>query len=153
MSERRARAARRAERAERTRRRGPILPGDREATTWTFTAGRWTVLSYLWLDGDRVLLSSVHATAKRRGYLRDLVAGIEAAGFQVAIPTPILDMPQILAHCGFVKHYEAMPSTGQWRETPGGRVRRWLLTSHGPIAEGAVIEDDDITDVWQRPGR
>ncbi len=85
---------------------GPLTPGHRIARRWTFTAKRWTALSYLWVDGDRVVLSAVEATKRGRGYLRDLIAGIEADGRRVAVPCPLAQMESILSHYGFVPHTE-----------------------------------------------
>jgi hypothetical protein len=85
---------------------GPIQPGHRMARKWTFTAKRWTPLSYLFRQGDAVYLSAVQATHDGRGYLRDLIRGIEGAGLRVKVPCPLGHMEQILQHYGFVPHLE-----------------------------------------------
>jgi hypothetical protein len=94
--------------------RGPIEPDDPEASTWTFTSDRWLgdqgpiPGSYLWRRGDRVTVCSIYAKDEGKGYFRDLVDGIEKAGFRVAVPTPLAHMEAILKHYGFVPHREVM---------------------------------------------
>ena len=119
------------------------------AKAWTFTAERWAPGSYLYLDGERVLISTVFAIDKGRGYFRDLVNCIERAGYRVAVPTPIMDMPAILARWRFVMHQEAMPRGPFARGS--GAAARWLLTSHGPILAELAGADLGTTDVWERP--
>ena len=92
---------------------GPLWPGHRMARKWTFTAKRWTSFSYLFRDGDAVVLSAVQATHEGRGYLRDLIAGIEHAGLRVKVPCPLPHMEEIfLRHYGFVPHEEIHDGTG-----------------------------------------
>lgn len=85
---------------------GPLSPGHSMARKWTFTRKRWEANSYLFVDGTRVMLSAVKATKEGHGYLRDLIAGIEASGRRVAIPCPLGHMEQILRHYGFEPHEE-----------------------------------------------
>jgi hypothetical protein len=85
---------------------GPIEPGHRMARKWTFTAKRWTPLSYLFRHGDAVYLSAVQATRPGAGYLRDLIRGIEGARLRVKVPCPLGHMQAILEHYGFVPHPE-----------------------------------------------
>ena len=98
--------------------RGPICPGDHEASVWTFTADRWEPASYLWRKGDAVTLSFVAARQHGQGYLRDLIAGIERAGFRVRVPTPLSRMEAILRHYGFRPHDE-------WWEDVRAPVEIW----------------------------
>jgi hypothetical protein len=85
---------------------GPLFPGHPMARKWTFTRKRWEAGSYLFLDGTRVLLSSVIATKEGQGYFRDLIVAIEATGRKVAIPCPLNRMQHILRHYGFEPHTE-----------------------------------------------
>lgn len=89
---------------------GPLPPGHRMARKWTFTSKRWQQGSYLFRKGDAVYLSFVNASHRGRGYLRDLIAGIEHAGLRVVVPNPLDHMRQILEHYGFVMHMEPWPS-------------------------------------------
>lgn len=98
--------ARKVERHRAQRRIGPIFPGERLAAPWTFTKDRWTRASYLWLIGDEVYLSAVQATQQGNGYLRDLIAGIEAARLRVVVPNVLGDMQRILEHYGFAMTLE-----------------------------------------------
>ena len=80
---------------------GPLAPGHRMARKWSFTAKRWEPTSFLFRVGDEVVLSSVQATREKRGYLRDLIAGIDRAGLRVTVPCPLTHMTEILTHYGF----------------------------------------------------
>lgn len=107
---------------------GPLEPGHRMARKWTFTAKRWREGSYLWRHGNEVLLSFVWATHEGRGYLRDLIAGIEAAKLRVVVPNPLGHMTAILEHYGFVMrmepHDSGMGDVDVWRKVPPNE--RWL---------------------------
>ena len=82
-----------------------VYPGDPRARAWGFTPERWEG-SYLAKEEGRVLLSLLQASSPGKGYLRDLVAGIEAEGLRVAVPTPLGRMVEILRRWGFVPHTE-----------------------------------------------
>lgn len=103
--------------------RGPIEPDDEEASKWGFTSDRWEKAiaeglpgSYLFIDHDRVYLSVVKATKEGHGYLKELIAGIEKAGYKVAVPCPLGRMEVILKHYGFVPHteYGEVGETAVW---------------------------------------
>jgi hypothetical protein len=84
-----------------------IEPGDPRGVPWTFTTERWQEGSYLWQTlNRRIVLSSLFAQASGKGFLRELIAGIERSGLRVAVPTPFAQMQQILEHYGFVPHLE-----------------------------------------------
>lgn len=74
------------------------------AAKLTFTPDRWKDASYLWLKNDRIYCSFVWARTPRRGHFRELVQAIQGEGYDVAVPTPLMDMEAILRHWG-------------WRET------------------------------------
>lgn len=95
---------------------GPMMPGHRMAKKWTFTTKRWEPISFLFRLGDEVIMSSVQATREGRGYLRELIAGIERVGLRVVVPTPLAHMTDILIHYGF---------TPEHSEERGGTVDMW----------------------------
>ena len=77
-----------------------------------FTSNLFTDESYLWKDGNRVLVSFIMARSPGKGYFRELVGKIEATGLRVAIPTPMAQMEAILSRWGFVPHIEDDPDMG-----------------------------------------
>lgn len=56
-----------------------------------------------------MFLSFVYAKDEGKGYLRDLIAGIERAGLRVAVPIPFARMENILKHYGFIRKHENDP--------------------------------------------
>lgn len=84
---------------------GQILP-DQAPPAWGFTSKRFTEDSYLWKEGDRILVSLIIARRQGKGHFSLLVKAIEAAGFRVAVPTPIGQMPAILKKWGFTPSFE-----------------------------------------------
>jgi hypothetical protein len=82
-----------------------IVPGDPRATSWGFTKERWDG-SFLVLEDDRVMCSVLHASEEGAGFFRELLRGIEACGYRVAVPCPMPNMVAILKHYGFVSHME-----------------------------------------------
>jgi hypothetical protein len=77
-----------------------------------FTGDLFSRDSYLWKDGDRVLVSFIVSKGPGRGHFHTLVKGIEALGLRVAVPTPLGQMQAILARWGFVPHMETDPDMG-----------------------------------------
>ena len=71
-----------------------------------FTVDAWTSDSYLWREGDRILVSLVFAKKPGEGSLNALFKAINAAGFKIAVPTPLGQMEQILKHKGFTRTAE-----------------------------------------------
>lgn len=67
---------------------------------------------YLWKQGNRVLISLLVSLSPRRGHLMGLFNAIEAAGFNVAVPTPLGAMQGILASHGFIKTTEVDAAMG-----------------------------------------
>lgn len=57
-----------------------------------FTSERFTPNSYLWLSGDRLMISLIVAQQKGRGDFSRLLTAIEARGLKVAVPTPLATM-------------------------------------------------------------
>lgn len=80
---------------------GIILP-DEAPHTWGFTSRRFRPDSYLWKDGDRIIISLITATPEGKGHFRQLVKAIESAGYKIDVPTPVFAMPLILKKWGFV---------------------------------------------------
>ena len=62
--------------------------------------------SYLWKDGNRILVSLVTSVHPGQGNLSKLFATIESKGYRVAVPTPLGHMQQILEAKGFKPHWE-----------------------------------------------
>jgi len=82
-----------------------ILPGDKRGESWGFTKERWDG-SFLVLDDDRIMCALLHATKEGAGFFRELLRGIEASGYRVAVPCPMPNMVAVLKHYGFVEHTE-----------------------------------------------
>lgn len=70
-----------------------------------FTSDRFNVGSYLWKDGNDVVVSFIWSKAK--GNFKALVDAIKAKGCTVVIPTPLGRMQDIVAKNGYAhKHIE-----------------------------------------------
>ena len=91
-----------------------------------FTSDRFGGGSYLWEREDRVTISFVHSLA--RGNFRALVDAILAAGKEVAVPTPLPRMEQIVRKCGY--EYTVEP------HELGGSVDVWLLKPQSAHVRG-----------------
>jgi hypothetical protein len=70
-----------------------------------FTSDRFSHGSYLWDDGDRVMISAI-VSSKARGNFKALVDAILAEGKAVAVPTPLRDMERIVRKNGYVHSIE-----------------------------------------------
>jgi hypothetical protein len=71
-----------------------------------FTSDKFEPDSYLWKDGERILISIIFSKEEGKGNLSALFAAIEDLGLRVAVPTPFAHMQAILEHKGFVSHME-----------------------------------------------
>ncbi|HEX5704901.1 MAG TPA: hypothetical protein VFX97_17010 [Pyrinomonadaceae bacterium] len=71
-----------------------------------FTSDKFHGDSYLFRDGERVMISFIHCKEHGKGYLSGLFAAIESQGLRVAVPTPLGRMEAILRHKGFERHFE-----------------------------------------------
>jgi hypothetical protein len=138
---------------------GPLLPGHPMARRWTFTRKRWTPLSFLFRVGSDVYLTSVQAEREGRGYLRDLIAGIEADGLHVVVPNPLDDMEAILEHYGFESEEErcedSVLSRRDWLRVHTVSPNPKLVNAIDEILarEGIAISREERVDVWRRPER
>lgn len=80
----------------------PIIELDSElGEKLGFTSAKFSKGSYLWLDKKRILISFIASRKRRKGYLRSLFENIEASGYLIAVPSPLLLMETILEHWGF----------------------------------------------------
>ena len=71
-----------------------------------FTKDKFSPDSYLWKDGDRIIISLIFSIKEGEGYLSELFDTIESMGYRVAVPTPLARMQAILINKGFVWHDE-----------------------------------------------
>jgi hypothetical protein len=78
-----------------------------------FISSRFISCSYLWGEGNRVIINIIECTDRRRGYLRDLFKAIWNLGGEIAVRTPLGTMEQILMHYGFKKTIVADPIYGK----------------------------------------
>jgi hypothetical protein len=78
-----------------------------------FISSRFISCSYLWGEGNRVIINTIECTDRRRGYLRDLFKAIWNLGGEIAVRTPLGTMEQILMHYGFKKTIVADPIYGK----------------------------------------
>jgi hypothetical protein len=78
-----------------------------------FISSRFISCSYLWGEGNRVIINTIECTDRRRGYLRDLFRAIWNLGVEIAVRTPLGTMEQILMHYGFKKTIVADPIYGK----------------------------------------
>ena len=78
-----------------------------------FVSSRFISCSYLWGEGNRIIINTIECTDRRRGYLRDLLKTIWNLGADIAVRTPLGTMEQILTHYGFKKTLVADPIYGK----------------------------------------
>lgn len=78
-----------------------------------FVSSRFISCSYLWGEGNRIMINTIECTDRRRGYLRDLFKAIWDLGVEIAVRTPLGTMEQILVHYGFKKTVVADPISGK----------------------------------------
>ena len=78
-----------------------------------FVSSRFISCSYLWGEGNRIIINTIECTDRRRGYLRDLFKTIWDLGIEIAVRTPLGTMEQILVHYGFKKTVVADPISGK----------------------------------------
>lgn len=98
------------------------------AKTIGFVSGRFLSCSYLWGEGNRIIIRTIECTDRRRGYLRELFKAIRASGVEIAVRTS--------------GHHERNPSTLRLQ---GDRGERSNL-----LQRGALGEIDEIS--HQSPG-
>ena len=55
---------------------------------WDFTWDRWSPGTYIWKNGNIVVLSSLIAANPGNGSLRLLWDGLTEAGYEIQVPTP-----------------------------------------------------------------
>ncbi len=78
---------------------GKIDPDSRAGSALGFTSDKFD--GWLWKTGDQITISFIESIQPGKGNLSRLFDSIEAAGFKVAVPTPMRDMREILKHKGF----------------------------------------------------
>lgn len=89
-----------------------MIPIGKAPAHWGFTAERFTGDSYLWRDGDRIVISFIHATNEGKGHFSSLVKAIQADGLKVEVPTPLGKMEAILTKWGWHPFYHEHPEMG-----------------------------------------
>lgn len=83
------------------------------AKTIGFVSSRFLSCSYLWGEGNRIIIRTIECTDRRRGYLRELFKGIWDLGVEIAVRTPLSTMKEILVHYGFKETIEQDPIYGK----------------------------------------
>jgi hypothetical protein len=83
-----------------------------------FISGRFLSCSYLWGEGNRIIIKTIECSDRRRGYLRELFKAIWDLGVEIAVRTPLSTMKEILVHYGFKKTLVQDPVFG--------RVELWV---------------------------
>jgi hypothetical protein len=78
-----------------------------------FISSRFISCSYLWGEGNRIIINTIECTDRRRGYLRDLFRAIWDLGIEIGVRTPLGTMEQILKHYGFKKTFVTDPIYGK----------------------------------------
>jgi hypothetical protein len=83
-----------------------------------FTSNKFTGGSYLWRNGDRIIISFIESKSEGKGDLSHLFNSIEALGLRVAVPTPMSRMRAILKRKGFKPHgeYSEMGTLEMWEK-------------------------------------
>jgi len=84
--------------------KGMIVPDSEKGRAFGFTSDRFD--GYLWESGKRVMTSFIESLQQGQGHLSELFRNIEAAGYYVAVPTPLPRMEAILKRKGFIPHTE-----------------------------------------------
>ena len=77
-----------------------------------FISSRFLSCSYLFGDGNRIIINTIECADRRRGYLRDLFKAIWALGAEIAVRCPLGTMEQILVHYEFMKTFIKDPVYG-----------------------------------------
>ena len=83
-----------------------------------FVSSRFLSCSYLWGEGNRIIIRTIECTDRRRGYLRELFKAVWDLGVEIAVRTPLGTMQEILMHYGFKKTLVQDPIFG--------RVELWV---------------------------
>jgi len=78
-----------------------------------FVSGRFLSCSYLWGEGNRIIIKTIECTDRHRGYLRELFKAIWGLGIEIAVRTPLSTMKEILLHYGFKKTLVQDPIFGK----------------------------------------
>ena len=71
------------------------------AAPFGFTSKKFALDSYLWKDGNSILISLIISNHPGRGDFSALVGIIEKQGFKVVVPCPLGRMTAILIKWGF----------------------------------------------------
>ncbi len=83
------------------------------AKTIGFVSTRFLSCSYLWGEGNRIIIRTIECTDRRRGYLRDLFKAVWNLGVEIAVYTPLSTMKEILVHYGFKETIAKDPIYGK----------------------------------------
>lgn len=92
---------------------GMIAMDSKFAKTIGFVSGRFLSCSYLWGEGNRIIIRTIECADRRRGYLRELFKAIWDLGGEIAVLTPLSTMKEILVHYGFKKTMVQDPIYGK----------------------------------------
>jgi len=93
---------------------GIIKLGTKEAKDFSFTEDKFSGDSYLWKEGNRIIISLIFSNHPGQGHFKNLIASIENKGYDVAVPTPFANMQNILNKWGFVPHYLKTEEVELW---------------------------------------
>jgi hypothetical protein len=83
-----------------------------------FVSSRFLSCSYLWGEGNCIIIKTIECSDRRRGYLRELFKAIWALDAEIAVRTPLNTMKEILVHYGFKKTFV--------QDQIDGKVELWV---------------------------
>jgi hypothetical protein len=73
----------------------------------SFTSGFFKEGSYLWGDGNRVVVSLIESRNPGQGAFRTFLRTCDRLGIIIVVPSPLPRMMAILQHYGFVETWES----------------------------------------------
>jgi hypothetical protein len=94
---------------------GIIEPGTERGMNFGFNNDLFR--GYLWKEDNRILLSLVISLDEGKGNLSRLFDAIEHLGYEIAVPTPMGKMKEILLHkkfVSFIEHDNRMGAVEVW---------------------------------------
>jgi hypothetical protein len=93
---------------------GPIFPGTKIGTLLGLNTVDFWKDTYLWKQGDRILISFIAVKNEGQGIFSHLLDHLFNLGFTVGVPTPLGKMQTILKAKGFKETWEDDPPFGAY---------------------------------------
>lgn len=88
-----------------------INPDSEFAKQIGFTSDKF--VGWLWKEESRIIISCINSLQPRQGNFSSLLKAIERAGFNIAVPSPLPKMKDILIKKGFTPQIELDPDLGK----------------------------------------